>query len=66
MGDRGLPLGWWFMTGYGSHTYQWINRKGAAAWVKSHFKTELGVRNMSSQDATRIAGEDPIFISAAS
>jgi catalase len=61
MGDRGLPAGWQFMNGYGSHTFQWINRAGTAVWVKYHFKTELGVKNLLRQDAVRIAGEDPDF-----
>ena len=61
MGDRGLPRGWEFMNGYGSHTFQWINRAGKAVWVKYHFKTELGIRNLTRQEAVRIAGEDPDF-----
>jgi catalase len=61
MGDRGLPLGWQYMNGYGSHTYQWINAAGKSVWVKFHFKTELGVKNLTRQDALRIAGEDPDF-----
>jgi catalase len=61
MGDRGLPLGWQFMNGYGKHTFQWINAAGKAVWVKYHFKTELGVRNMTRQEAVRIACQDPDF-----
>jgi catalase len=61
MGDRGIPLGWQFMNGYGSHTYQWINRAGKTVWVKFHFHTELGEKNMTRQDAIRMAGEDPDF-----
>jgi catalase len=61
MGDRGIPLGYQYMNGYGSHTYQWINGAGKAVWVKYHFHTELGVKNLTRQDATRIAGEDPDF-----
>jgi catalase len=61
MGDRGLPLGWQYMNGYGKHTFQWINAAGKAVWVKYHFKTELGVRNMTRQEAVRIACQDPEF-----
>jgi catalase len=61
MGDRGLPLGWQFMNGFGKHTFQWINAAGKAVWVKYHFKTELGVRNMTRQEAVRIACQDPNF-----
>jgi catalase len=61
LGDRGLPLGWQFMNGYSRHTFQWINGAGKAVWVKYHFKTELGVKNMTRQEAERIAYEDPEF-----
>ncbi|MDB5040188.1 MAG: catalase [Candidatus Eremiobacteraeota bacterium] len=61
MGDRGLPLGWQFMNGYGKHTFQWINGAGKAVWVKYHFKTELGVKNMTRQEAASIACEDTAF-----
>jgi catalase len=61
MGDRGLPQGWQFMNGYGSHTFQWINAAGKTVWVKYHFKTELGVKNLTRQEAVKIAGEDPDF-----
>ncbi|MDB5093667.1 MAG: catalase [Candidatus Eremiobacteraeota bacterium] len=61
MGDRGLPLGWQFMNGYGKHTFQWINAAGKAVWVKYHFKTELGIRNMTRQEAVQIACEDTGF-----
>lgn len=59
MGDRGIPLGYQYMNGYGSHTFQWINAEGGTFWVKYHFKTDLGVKNMTRQDAERLAGEDP-------
>ncbi|MGA2761462.1 MAG: catalase [Candidatus Cybelea sp.] len=61
MGDRGIPLGWQFMDGFGSHTYQWTNAEGKSVWVKFHFKTNLGVKNMTRQEAVRMAGEDPDF-----
>jgi catalase len=61
MGDRGIPQGWQYMNGYGSHTFQWYNRERKAVWVKYHFKTELGVKNMTRQEAVRVAGEDPDF-----
>jgi catalase len=60
-GDRGLPLGWQFMNGYARHTFQWINAAGEAVWVKYHFKTELGVKNMTVQDAIRMGCEEPDF-----
>jgi catalase len=58
MGDRGIPAGFQKMNGYGSHTYQWINREGKTVWVKYHFKTELGVKNLTRQEAAAIQGTD--------
>ncbi|MGH7749215.1 MAG: catalase, partial [Candidatus Dormibacteria bacterium] len=59
MGDRGIPAGHQFMNGYGSHTYQWINRDGKTCWVKYHFKTELGVKNLTRQESVQLMGHDP-------
>ncbi|HTJ27475.1 MAG TPA: catalase [Candidatus Limnocylindria bacterium] len=61
MGDRGIPLGWQYMNGYGSHTFSWTNREGKTVWVKYHFKAELGVKNMTREEAQRLAGADPDF-----
>ncbi|MEO6991813.1 MAG: catalase, partial [Candidatus Baltobacteraceae bacterium] len=59
MGDRGIPAAFQNMNGYGSHTYQWINREGKTVWVKYHFKAELGVKNLTRQKAAEIQGHDP-------
>jgi catalase len=58
MGDRGIPAAFQNMNGYGSHTYQWIDRDGKTVWVKYHFKTELGVKNLTRQEAAQIQGGD--------
>jgi catalase len=61
MGDRGIPATLRHMNGYGSHTFKWVNAKGEAAWVKYHFKTEQGVKNMSNELAATLAGENPDY-----
>ncbi len=58
MGDRGLPLNWRRMNGYGSHTYQWINHKGEKVWIKYHFHTQQGVQNITNAQAKEIASVD--------
>lgn len=58
MGDRGIPLTWRNMQGYGSHTYQWINAEGERFWVKYHFKSNQGVESMSNEKAAELAGSD--------
>ncbi|MEV0936097.1 catalase [Streptomyces phaeochromogenes] len=59
MGDRGIPASYRHMNGYGSHTYQWTNAEGEAFFVKYHFKTNQGIRSLSSEQAAEIAGKDP-------
>jgi catalase len=61
MGDRGIPASWREMNGYGSHTYMWINASGEKFWVKYHFHTDQGVRNLTQEAANKIAGEDSDF-----
>ena len=58
-GDRGIPASYRHMNGYGSHTYQWVNEAGEQFWVKYHFKTDQGVKNLTQAEADKLAGEDP-------
>ena len=58
-GDRGIPASYRQMDGFGSHTFQWVNAKGERHWVKLHFKTDQGIRCLTSEEAARIAGENP-------
>jgi catalase len=58
-GDRGIPATYRHMNGYSSHTYSLWNAKGERFWVKWHFKTMQGIRNLTAAEATRLAGEDP-------
>jgi len=36
--DRGLPDGFRFMHGFGSHTFKMANDKNEFVWVKFHMK----------------------------
>jgi len=47
------------MDGFGSHTFQWGNAAGERFWVKFHFKTDQGIRCLTSEEAARIGGENP-------
>ena len=58
-GDRGVPASLSHMDGFGSHTYQWVNAQGERFWVKFHFKTDQGIRTLTSQEAAVIGGKDP-------
>jgi catalase len=57
-GDRGIPATLRNMDGFSSHTYSLWNAKGERFWVKWHFKTVQGIRNMPAEEAIRVAGED--------
>ena len=59
--DRGTPDGYRHMDGFGSHTFSLINASGERVWVKWHFKTQQGIRNLTAKDALRLAGEDPDY-----
>ncbi|MEW6706369.1 MAG: catalase [Pseudomonadota bacterium] len=57
--DRGTPDGYRHMDGFGSHTFSLVNAAGERVWVKWHFKTQQGIRNLSAAEAARLAGTDP-------
>ena len=59
--DRGTPDGYRHMHGFGSHTFSLIDAKGERVWVKWHFLTLQGIRNLAPADAGRLAGEDPDY-----
>ncbi|MDY0042277.1 MAG: catalase [Desulforhabdus sp.] len=57
--DRGTPKSYRHMHGFSSHTFKWYNQKGEAFWVQYHFKTDQGIQNLTREEATQLAGEDP-------
>eukprot|EP01038_Epipyxis_sp_PR26KG_P006738 gene6738-9233_t len=59
--DRGTPDGYRQMNGYGSHTFKTVNDEGIPYYVKWHFKTDQGVKNLSSEEADRLASGDPDY-----
>lgn len=61
MSDRGIPASFRHMHGFGSHTYRWTNAEGESFWVKYHFKTNQGVKNLSVEAAERLAGQNPDY-----
>ena len=58
-GDRGIPAGYRHMDIYGSHAFGWENAEGTRFWVKYHFKSDQGIENLSTEQARRVAGEQP-------
>ncbi|MCO5553169.1 hypothetical protein L7F22_006690 [Adiantum nelumboides] len=58
---RGVPDGYRHMHGYGSHTFKWINAEGKAHWVKFHFLSNQGIKNLTHEEAIKIAGINPDY-----
>ncbi|MBX3629650.1 MAG: catalase [Nitrosomonas sp.] len=58
MSDRGIPLSYRHMHGFGSHTFSLINTAGKRSWVKFHFKTRQGIRSLADQEAEQCIGKD--------
>jgi len=56
--DRGLPISYRHVNGYGSHTYSLINDAGERVWVKFHFKTVQGHQHWTNAEAAEIVGKD--------
>ncbi len=56
--DRGLPLSYRHINGYGSHTYSMINAAGQRTWVKFHFKTKQGIKTMTDEKAAEVIAMD--------
>lgn len=58
MSDRGIPATYRHMHGFGSHTYSLINAKDERFWVKFHFKTQQGIKNLTDEAAEKLVGMD--------
>ncbi|MEO7732310.1 MAG: catalase, partial [Kofleriaceae bacterium] len=57
--DRGIPDGYRYMDGFGSHTFSMINAANERFFVKYHFKTKQGIKNLAPAKALELAGSDP-------
>jgi catalase len=42
------------MNGYSSHTFKFVNEEGDAHWVKFHFKTDAGIKNLTAEEADKL------------
>lgn len=58
MSDRGIPASFRNMNGFGSHTYSLINAKNERFWVKFHFKTAQGIKNLTNDEAAKVIAKD--------
>nr|MBP7322457.1 catalase [Deltaproteobacteria bacterium] len=58
MSDRGIPYSYRHMHGFGSHTFSLINSDSERYWVKFHFKTQQGIRNLTDEESFAVIGKD--------
>lgn len=58
MSDRGIPATYRHMHGFGSHTFSFINAKNERYWVKFHFRSQQGIKNLTDAEAEAIVGKD--------
>ncbi len=58
MSDRGIPASYRHMHGFGSHTYSFWNESGERYWVKFHFRTQQGIKNLTDAEAAEVVGND--------
>jgi len=59
--DRGTPDGYRHMDGFSSHTFSLVNAKNELFYVKWHFKTKQGIKNLTRPQAIELAGKDPDY-----
>ncbi|TRY73797.1 hypothetical protein TCAL_02199 [Tigriopus californicus] len=59
--DRGTPVGYRFMNGYGSHTFKMVNENGDPIYCKFHLKTDQGIKNFDRHQADDLTRDDPDF-----
>jgi catalase len=58
MSDRGIPANLRQMHGFGSHTFSFINAKNERYWVKFHFKSMQGIKNLTNAEAAQVVAKD--------
>ena len=58
MGDRGIPSSYRHMHGFSSHAYSFISTENKRTWVKFHFRSQQGIRNLTDYEAAKVVGMD--------
>lgn len=58
MSDRGIPLSYRHMHGFGSHTFSMINANNERVWVKFHLVCQQGIKNLTDAESEAIIAKD--------
>jgi catalase len=60
--DLGTPASYRTMDGNGVHAFVWVNDKGERTYVRYHWKSRQGVKNLSASEAEATGGRDFQFM----
>lgn len=56
--NEGTPAGYRFMDGNGVHAYKFVNSKGEVTYVKFHWKSLQGQKNLDPKQVEQVQGKD--------
>jgi catalase len=56
--DYGTPAGYRFMDGNGVHAYKFVNAAGEMTYVKFHWKSLQGQKNLTASEASAVQAKD--------
>ncbi|XP_053995874.1 catalase [Hylaeus anthracinus] len=59
--DRGIPDGFRYMHGFGSHTFKLVNAQNEITWCKFIYKTNQGIKNLPVDKAAELSASDPDY-----
>ncbi|XP_063294114.1 catalase-like [Pelobates fuscus] len=59
--ERGIPDGFRHMNGFGNHAFKLVNASGKAVYCKFHYKSNQGIKHLTPEKATELAGSDPDY-----
>mmetsp|Transcript_19951 Transcript_19951/g.32881 ORF Transcript_19951/g.32881 Transcript_19951/m.32881 type:complete len:478 (-) Transcript_19951:112-1545(-) len=54
MSDRGIPATYRNMHGFSSHTLRFVNDKDEGFFVKIHYKTDAGIKNVTNEESMKL------------
>ena len=56
--DYGTPLGYQYMNGSSVHGFKWVNDKGEVIYVKYHWESRQGEKNLTAAEVSMQQGKD--------
>lgn len=56
--DLGIPASYRMMDGHSVNAYKFVNAKGKACYIKFHWKSLQGIKNLTSDQAQEVQGKD--------